>query len=127
VYDVLGMLAAGMSHSEILADFPYLTEEDINQNGVTLRPPIKGRIPPITAAPVALCQWNPLERQKLSIPLIKGIATLVQSRFDYSFFLFALTVREVVSSQLVDVTAKPSRIDDVLPDFKDSVLAKTSK
>src|SRR5207244_515964 len=24
VYDVLGMLAAGMSHSEILADFPYL-------------------------------------------------------------------------------------------------------
>ena len=29
VYDVLGMLAAGMSHSEILADFPYLTEEDI--------------------------------------------------------------------------------------------------
>ena len=29
VYDVLGMLAAGMSHSEILADFPYLTEEAI--------------------------------------------------------------------------------------------------
>ena len=29
VYDVLGMLAAGMSHTEILADFPYLTEEDI--------------------------------------------------------------------------------------------------
>ena len=29
MYDVLGMLAAGMSHTEILADFPYLTEEDI--------------------------------------------------------------------------------------------------
>ena len=29
VYDVLGYLAAGMSHEEILADFPYLTNEDI--------------------------------------------------------------------------------------------------
>jgi uncharacterized protein (DUF433 family) len=29
VYDVLSYLAAGMSHQEILADFPYLTEEDI--------------------------------------------------------------------------------------------------
>lgn len=29
VYDVLSYLAAGMSHEEILADFPYLTEEDI--------------------------------------------------------------------------------------------------
>jgi len=29
VYDVLSYLAAGMSQSEILADFPYLTEEDI--------------------------------------------------------------------------------------------------
>lgn len=29
VYDVLGWLAAGMSHSEILEDFPELTEEDI--------------------------------------------------------------------------------------------------
>ena len=29
VYDVLSYLAAGMSHAEILADFPYLTEEDI--------------------------------------------------------------------------------------------------
>ena len=29
VYDVLGWLAAGMSHSEILDDFPELTEEDI--------------------------------------------------------------------------------------------------
>jgi uncharacterized protein (DUF433 family) len=29
VYDVLGYLAAGMTHQEILADFPYLTEEDI--------------------------------------------------------------------------------------------------
>ena len=29
VYDVLGYLAAGMSHQEILADFPYLTEQDI--------------------------------------------------------------------------------------------------
>lgn len=27
--DVLGYLAAGMSHEEILGDFPYLTEEDI--------------------------------------------------------------------------------------------------
>lgn len=29
VYDVLGYLASGMSHEEILADFPYLEEEDI--------------------------------------------------------------------------------------------------
>jgi len=29
VYDVLSYLAAGMSHQEILEDFPYLTEEDI--------------------------------------------------------------------------------------------------
>lgn len=29
VYDVLEYLAAGMSHQEILADFLYLTEEDI--------------------------------------------------------------------------------------------------
>ena len=29
VYDVLSYLAAGMTHQEILADFPNLTEEDI--------------------------------------------------------------------------------------------------
>jgi uncharacterized protein (DUF433 family) len=29
VYDVLECLAAGMSHQEILDDFPYLTEDDI--------------------------------------------------------------------------------------------------
>jgi uncharacterized protein (DUF433 family) len=29
VYDVLGWLVAGMSHAEILDDFPELTEEDI--------------------------------------------------------------------------------------------------
>ncbi|NOK58705.1 MAG: DUF433 domain-containing protein [Chloroflexi bacterium AL-W] len=29
VYDVLSYLAAGMTAQEILADFPYLTEEDI--------------------------------------------------------------------------------------------------
>jgi uncharacterized protein (DUF433 family) len=29
VYDVLSYLAAGMSEQEILADFPYLTREDI--------------------------------------------------------------------------------------------------
>ena len=29
VSDVLGWLAAGMSHSEILSDFPELSEEDI--------------------------------------------------------------------------------------------------
>lgn len=29
VYDVLSYLAAGMSREEILADFPYLTAEDI--------------------------------------------------------------------------------------------------
>ncbi len=29
VYDVLDYLASGMSHDEILSDFPYLTEEDI--------------------------------------------------------------------------------------------------
>jgi uncharacterized protein (DUF433 family) len=30
VYDVLGWLASGMSHTEILSDFPELTEEDIS-------------------------------------------------------------------------------------------------
>ena len=30
VYDVLSYLAAGMSVKEILADFPYLTEDDIH-------------------------------------------------------------------------------------------------
>ena len=29
VADVLGWLAAGMSHTEILADYPELTEDDI--------------------------------------------------------------------------------------------------
>ncbi len=29
VYDVLGYLAPGMSHEEILADFPYLEKEDV--------------------------------------------------------------------------------------------------
>ena len=29
VADVLGWLAAGMSHAEIIGDFPELTEEDI--------------------------------------------------------------------------------------------------
>jgi uncharacterized protein (DUF433 family) len=29
VYDVLSYLAAGMSHQQILDDFPYLTDEDI--------------------------------------------------------------------------------------------------
>ena len=29
VADVLGYLASGMTHTEILSDFPYLTEEDI--------------------------------------------------------------------------------------------------
>ncbi len=29
VYDALSYLAAGMSESEILDDFPYLTEQDI--------------------------------------------------------------------------------------------------
>jgi len=29
VYDVLEYLASGMSHQQILEDFPYLTEEDI--------------------------------------------------------------------------------------------------
>lgn len=29
VADVLSYLAAGMTHQEILEDFPYLTEEDI--------------------------------------------------------------------------------------------------
>ncbi|HSF72352.1 MAG TPA: DUF433 domain-containing protein [Microcoleus sp.] len=29
VYDLLGWLAAGMSHTEILDDFPELTEEHI--------------------------------------------------------------------------------------------------
>ncbi len=29
VYDVLGWLASGMTHEQILRDFPDLTEEDI--------------------------------------------------------------------------------------------------
>ena len=29
VFDVLSYLASGMSHAEILDDFPYLTQEDI--------------------------------------------------------------------------------------------------
>ena len=29
VYDVLDYLASGMTHEEILEEFPYLTEEDI--------------------------------------------------------------------------------------------------
>ena len=29
VYDVLEYLASGMSHAEVLQEFPYLTEEDI--------------------------------------------------------------------------------------------------
>src|SRR5471032_562074 len=29
VYDVLEHLASGMTHQQILSDFPYLTEEDI--------------------------------------------------------------------------------------------------
>ena len=29
VYDVLEYLASGMSHEEILGDFPYLTNDDI--------------------------------------------------------------------------------------------------
>ena len=29
VYDVLSYLAAGMSHAEILDDFPYLTDADL--------------------------------------------------------------------------------------------------
>lgn len=29
VYDVLSYLASGMTHEEILVDFPYLTEQDI--------------------------------------------------------------------------------------------------
>jgi uncharacterized protein (DUF433 family) len=29
VYDVLEYLASGMTHAEILQEFPYLTEEDI--------------------------------------------------------------------------------------------------
>jgi uncharacterized protein (DUF433 family) len=29
VYDVLDYLASGMTHEEILSDFPYLTNDDI--------------------------------------------------------------------------------------------------
>ena len=29
VYDVLDYMAAGMTHEQILKDFPYLTEEDL--------------------------------------------------------------------------------------------------
>jgi uncharacterized protein (DUF433 family) len=29
VYDILDYLASGMNYQEILADFPYLTQEDI--------------------------------------------------------------------------------------------------
>jgi len=34
VYDILSYLAAGTSHQEILADFPYLTEEDITEEDI---------------------------------------------------------------------------------------------
>lgn len=30
VYDILGWLAAGMTHTEIIEDFPDLTQEDIH-------------------------------------------------------------------------------------------------
>ena len=30
VYDVLGYLASGMTQGDILADFPYLTQDDIH-------------------------------------------------------------------------------------------------
>jgi uncharacterized protein (DUF433 family) len=30
VYDVLGWLAAGMTHQEIIADFPDISEDDIH-------------------------------------------------------------------------------------------------
>lgn len=30
VYDVLSYLAAGMTHQQVLDDFPYLTEDDIH-------------------------------------------------------------------------------------------------
>jgi hypothetical protein len=47
------------------------------QNGVILRPPIKGRIPPINGStPLPFYQWTLLERQKPAISLIKGIATV---------------------------------------------------
>lgn len=29
VYDVLGYLASGMTHEQVLAEFPYLTRQDI--------------------------------------------------------------------------------------------------
>lgn len=29
VYDILSYLASGMTHKEVLDDFPYLTEEDL--------------------------------------------------------------------------------------------------
>jgi uncharacterized protein (DUF433 family) len=29
VYDILSYLASGMTHTEILTDFPYLTQQDI--------------------------------------------------------------------------------------------------
>ena len=29
VYDVLDYMASGMTHEEILSDFPYLTKEDL--------------------------------------------------------------------------------------------------
>ncbi len=29
VYEVLDMLASGMTHAEVLQDYPYLTEQDI--------------------------------------------------------------------------------------------------
>jgi hypothetical protein len=54
-----------------------LATEGVNKTALTLRPPIKGRIPPINGStPVALYVWNLFERQKPGIPLIKSIATL---------------------------------------------------
>ena len=56
----------------------FVGHRGFNETAVTLRPPIKGRIPPINGStPVALYQWNLLERQKPGIPLIKGIPTYI--------------------------------------------------
>jgi hypothetical protein len=55
------------------------------QSGVTLRPPIKGRIPPINGSTPGLpYHWNLLERQKPGIPLINGIATLKTALITWS-------------------------------------------
>ena len=50
VADILGWLAAGMSHDEILGDYPERTEEDICA-ALAYAPPPHGAPPPLASPP----------------------------------------------------------------------------